>query len=204
MRWKVVRDKERLRTAIAADLHDEIGSLLGGIMSQAQLADIVPEKIPQIIDKIKISSKKGLESLSDIVWSIDQHHDHWQGLFERMEAHGQEVARTKGWIFSFVVTGTVPEGPMPQLVRQNMWMMFKEMVHNSAKHAQATRVANNIHVDLTGRISWTYADNGPGFDFDRSYAGNGIKNLKMRAQKMKAEFFYTNEGVEAAYHIIIY
>ena len=203
-RWKVVRDKERLRTAIAADLHDEIGSLLGGIMSQAQLADIVPEKIPQIIDKIKISSKKGLESLSDIVWSIDQHHDHWQGLFERMEAHGQEVARTKGWIFSFVVTGTVPEGPMPQLVRQNMWMMFKEMVHNSAKHAQATRVANNIHVDLTGRISWTYADNGPGFDFDRSYTGNGIKNLKMRAQKMKAEFFYSHEGDDAAYHTIIH
>ena len=36
------------------------------------------------------------------------------------------------------------------------------------------------------------------------YTGNGIKNLKMRAQKMKAEFFYSHEGDDAAYHTIIH
>lgn len=202
-RWKVQRDKERLRTAIAADLHDEIGSLLGGIMNQAQLAGMVPQKTPQIMDKIKASSKKGLESLADIVWSIDQQHDHWQGMIEKMQAHGQEVARTQGWVFSFQVLGPVPDGRMPQLIRQNMWMMYKEMLHNTAKHASASRVLCQLQFEQRRRIVWTYSDDGPGFDFDHSFAGNGVKNLKMRAKKMKAQFFYQQEDVRSAYHIII-
>lgn len=201
-RWKVQRDKERLRTAIAADLHDEIGSLLGGIMNQAQLADILPDKIPQIMDKIKWSSKKGLESLADIVWSIDKQHDHWIGMIEKMQAHGQEVARTRGWVFSFHITGVVPEGPMPQLVRQNMWMMFKEMINNTAKHTAATRVGCSLEFDQKRRLTWTYEDNGPGFDFDQSFSGNGIKNLKMRAKKMKADIIFEVDDRGAIYRII--
>jgi len=124
-------------------------------------------------------------------------------MIEKMQAHGQEVARTQGWVFSFQVLGPVPDGRMPQLIRQNMWMMYKEMLHNTAKHASASRVLCQLQFEQRRRIVWTYSDDGPGFDFDHSFAGNGVKNLKMRAKKMKAQFFYQQEDVRSAYHIII-
>ena len=92
---------------------------------------------------------------------------------------------------------------MPQLIRQNMWMMFKEMLHNTAKHTLSTQVLCQLAFEPKRQIVWTYSDDGPGFDFTHSFAGNGVKNLKMRAKKMKAQLSYIQEDSGAAYQIII-
>jgi signal transduction histidine kinase len=68
--------------------------------------------------------------------------------------------------------------------RQNLYLLFKETVTNVAKHAQASQV--DITIDQRDH-TWemTVRDNGVGFDPAAAHRGNGLKNLRQRAARLK-------------------
>jgi len=58
--------------------------------------------------------------------------------------------------------------------------MFKEILHNIARHARASRV--DIDIQIAARqFELSVRDNGIGFDEAVVRAGNGLKNLRRRA-----------------------
>jgi signal transduction histidine kinase len=64
--------------------------------------------------------------------------------------------------------------------KRNVFLMYKEILTNSAKHARADTV--RIDVELRdGMMSIRVEDNGIGFDPSGEHAGNGIRNLRSRA-----------------------
>jgi signal transduction histidine kinase len=67
--------------------------------------------------------------------------------------------------------------------RQNLFLLYKEALTNVARHAQASRVEIDVSQEQDAwRVS--VCDNGIGFDPHASYGGNGLKNLRLRAQKL--------------------
>jgi signal transduction histidine kinase len=73
---------------------------------------------------------------------------------------------------------------LPIDFRQNAFLMFKEALTNIARHSQATFVEVDIS-ESAGRWQMRIRDNGVGFDSTVQPAGNGLKNLHNRAQKLK-------------------
>jgi len=77
-----------------------------------------------------------------------------------------------------------------------LYLIFKEAICNAAKYAQCTFIQiylarNKEHCTLT------IHDNGKGFNLDTVGSGNGIYNMRQRAQKMNGELSVTsreNEG----------
>ncbi|MDZ7647698.1 MAG: ATP-binding protein [Cytophagales bacterium] len=72
------------------------------------------------------------------------------------------------------------------ILKQNIYLICKEALNNVVKHAQAT----HVNVSLTSTIdSFTIRieDNGLGYK-DEAHAGNGIRNMKRRAQAIGGEF----------------
>ena len=67
--------------------------------------------------------------------------------------------------------------------RQNLFLLYKEALTNVARHAQASRVQIDVSQE---QDSWRVSvhDNGIGFDPNASYGGNGLKNLRVRADKL--------------------
>ena len=66
------------------------------------------------------------------------------------------------------------------------------MLANIAKHSNSSRV--EIDVSKTdGLWQLTVTDNGVGFDAQASYAGNGLKNMRLRATRLKGELKITSE-----------
>ena len=61
--------------------------------------------------------------------------------------------------------------------------LFKETLHNVLKHSRATQA--NITVHRTEKqFQFRVQDNGVGFKPEARSAGNGLKNLKRRAQEI--------------------
>ena len=68
-------------------------------------------------------------------------------------------------------------------VRQDVFLIFKEAVHNAARHAHATRVQVGIAY-ADGLLQIRVTDNGSGFDADGLARRNGLNNMAHRAQRI--------------------
>ena len=81
--------------------------------------------------------------------------------------------------------------------------MFKEMLHNVAKHARASRV--EIRLKLTPRqFQMCVKDNGTGFDESQVRRGNGLKNLRRRAADLRAQLLIQSQpGAGACFTVTV-
>ncbi|MEJ2543862.1 MAG: hypothetical protein P8Y99_07320, partial [Calditrichaceae bacterium] len=74
-----------------------------------------------------------------------------------------------------------------------VFMIYKESLHNILKHAEASEVQINFKI-TGGNYSLCINDNGKGFDSDINYAGNGLKNMKLRAARISANLNIDNKN----------
>jgi signal transduction histidine kinase len=170
----------RVRLRIASDLHDEVGSNLGSI---ALLSEMIP-RTGEEVDEIRRVALETAGSLRDIVWFLDPAGDNMNDLILRMK----ETARTMlpGIPFDFITEGEIASVRPSLHLRRNIFPMFKEILHNIAKHARASRV--EIRLKLTPRqFQICIKDNGVGFDEKQITRGNGLKNLRRRAEDLRGE-----------------
>lgn len=119
-----------------------------------------------------------IDSLRDIVWFLDPTNDSLSDLVLRMK----ETARTmlSGVSFQFDSVGDI-DGAKPSLeLRRNLFPMYKEILHNVAKHARARRVEINLE-NSPRTFHLRVWDDGVGFDEKTVRLGNGLKNLRRRA-----------------------
>ena len=71
-------------------------------------------------------------------------------------------------------------------VRKNFYLFYKEAVNNLAKHSQAKRASIHLHFS-NKEIKMSIRDDGIGFDSENPSPGNGLKNMRNRANEMNAE-----------------
>jgi signal transduction histidine kinase len=71
--------------------------------------------------------------------------------------------------------------------RHNLFLAFKEALHNVVKHSGATEVFIFLNLDTSG-FNLAVRDNGKGFDptavTERPGRGNGLKNMRQRLEKL--------------------
>lgn len=177
-------EMERLRFRIASDLHDDIGSNLGSI---ALAADMVNEKLPphafesQQLSHVSRTAREMGDAIRDIVWFIRPENDNTEVFIAKMK---EVAANLLGKIeYSF----DVDLGDLDQRwnleFRRNVFLIFKESLHNIVRHSGATRTDIDISVK-DGILALTITDNGIGLDLDRVHPGNGLLNLKTRAKQL--------------------
>ncbi len=91
--------------------------------------------------------------------------------------------------FTFHSPENINDIPFSMQKRRNVYLIFKEAVSNIVKYAGSTVV--NIDVTIHENIfCMLITDNGKGFNQQSMevYNGNGIKNMRARANDMGAEF----------------
>ena len=179
-----VRAMERMRVRIAADLHDEVSSSLGSIslLSQKiQTENPLTDEQRKDLASIKRISTQSANSIRDIVWFINPEYDTMEDLLLRMK----DAAHTMLGGMHLELAGP-QDGLRRDLsldFRQNIFRMFKEILGNVARHSQASAVKISIAEEGDG---WhlVVKDNGIGFDAASIRRGNGLANLKRRAEKL--------------------
>ncbi|GGM96464.1 hypothetical protein GCM10010967_32680 [Dyadobacter beijingensis] len=172
-----------LRNQIASDLHDEVGSNLNSIALFVELLrkNASPETLP-ILDRIISNSRESVELMQDTVWAINPRNDSFQKLVDKMHSFVTQALAARGIVLEFQSDTDLGDLTLSMEQRKNIYLIFKETVNNAVKHAGATRVIVGLK-RLDDAFFMKIEDDGKGFDTTREYEGNGIFNLRKRAEE---------------------
>ncbi len=188
-------EMERLRTKIASDLHDEVGALLTQISINADLInyDSNIDKIKGRGSLIRNKSREIMGTMSDVIWSIDARNDKLENLIDRMQDFASSLLGEKEILLDFKKSIHNPTKELKIDFRQNIFLIFKEVINNSVKYSGCTKITVNVS-HLTKEFTMKISDNGKGMDLTKQYKGNGLKNMKMRAERIGGEIKFENNN----------
>lgn len=174
----------RERNRIARDLHDEVGSTLCAINILSHTAkdrfNKHPEKVGRQLELISDNAQTMLETMNDIVWSINPFNDDLEKILLRMREYANSVLEPRNIQFELEVSEVLAAIKLSPEIRRNLYLIFKEAVNNSSKYSHAT--ALNIRFFGVNQVLFLcIEDNGVGFDIQRISSGNGLRNMQRRA-----------------------
>jgi len=179
---------EYMRNQIARDLHDDMGSTLSSIhiISQLALKENHDEPSGKYFQRISENSAKMMESMSDMVWSINPDNDSLQKMLIKMKEFSAEMLEPKNMSYQFQGEETLNGTVLDVAKRKNIFLIFKESINNAAKYSEGSSV--DIHfAQVANELLLTIRDNGKGFDYMKVQSGNGLKNMKARALEIKGQ-----------------
>ncbi|MDH4477546.1 MAG: discoidin domain-containing protein [Verrucomicrobiaceae bacterium] len=184
------REMEILRQRISRDLHDEIGSHLGSIRLMSELA-LREGTASDSLDEIHRLAGEAAESMRGIIWLVRE--GDAPKLTSLVEAMRQSASALLKGIDSHLQTPTGADVATASLTfHRQVFLLFREAMHNIAKHANATKVEIEVSWQ-SRRFRLCIVDNGCGFDVVAVTAGNGLANLKHRAEVLGGELHFTSE-----------
>ncbi len=184
---------ERTRTRIASDLHDDIGTNLSKISLLSEIVNLqlANQNVEsnRLLNSIAEISRESVSSMSDIVWAINPKRDSVLELVRRMRLHVEEIFLDKNVNVRF----NAPEengGAATRLsmdARRELYLIFKEAVSNAARHSNCKNIEIDFRLKNTA-IFLQIADDGKGFEALQKSDGNGLENMRSRAEKNGGKF----------------
>jgi signal transduction histidine kinase len=187
MRHRVLRRREleQLRQQIARDLHDDIGSNLGGIVLLSEIGSehSPDEESRSDFETIRKAAEDASISLRDIVWLIQREPVGLKDFVTRMRQSLRVILNHPDVSFE-VDPAEFQDRALGLLFRRHVFLAFKEVLNNVRKHAQTRRATVKVRIE-SDRLRFTVRDEGIGFDPEQACAsGHGMGNLKRRASRV--------------------
>lgn len=177
---------ERMRNTIARDLHDDIGSTLSSINIISQMALKDANGSSSNFQRIAQHSSSMMESMSDIVWSINPNNDSPEQVISKMKEFAAEILDPLDIDYTFTGEENLHAVTLDAATRKNLLLIFKEAVNNAAKYSGASVMT--IHFTKQADIlEVAIQDNGKGFDAEVISSGNGLRNMKARATSLRGK-----------------
>lgn len=177
---------ERMRNTIARDLHDDIGSTLSSINIISQMALKDANGSSSNFQRIAQHSSSMMESMSDIVWSINPNNDSPEQVISKMKEFAAEILDPLDIDYTFTGEENLHAVTLDAATRKNLLLIFKEAVNNAAKYSGASVVT--IHFNKQAdTLEVAIQDNGKGFDAEVISSGNGLRNMKARATSLRGK-----------------
>ena len=184
---------ERMLTRIAADLHDDIGSSLSRIAIQSDLVRR-PSTLPardaeRLLSDIGESARSLVDSMSDIVWSIDPRRDDLESLAARVRQFALGILEPLGVTLDLGVPDGAARVRLAPEQRRHLYLILKEAINNAARHAGCRNVSIGLRIEA-GRLHVEVRDDGRGFEAAGAEArgsgeelrgGHGLGSMKTRA-----------------------
>jgi signal transduction histidine kinase len=123
-----------------------------------------------------------------VVWGYDAHNDNAGSLLDRMRDYAYELLGTTDTAVAIVAPPDLPARALPVEARRALYLIYKEALHNVAKHArQARHVAVALAADGPA-LRLTVADDGPVPPRPPRSSGHGLRNMAARAAAVGGTF----------------
>ncbi|HHH52692.1 MAG TPA: hypothetical protein ENK91_03470, partial [Bacteroidetes bacterium] len=188
---------EAERTRIAAEMHDDLGGGLTTIkfLSQKILRNVkIDDNIHQI-HKIVDHAQNLVTNMSEIIWAMNAGFDTLDSLIAYSRRYANEYLTEHNIKLKFETKGKTSDIQLSGEKRRNIFLIIKEALHNIVKHAEASET--KILFDINNHLNIMIEDNGNGFENTNSQLGNGIKNMRIRSDKLNGNIaFENNEGLK--------
>jgi ligand-binding sensor domain-containing protein/signal transduction histidine kinase len=181
---------ERERARIARDIHDDLGASLTRIslLSQTVRGEVAGQ--PQAaadVDQIYGTARELTRAMDEIVWAVNPKHDSLDSLVTYLGGFAQNFLSTAGIRCRLDEPAHLPALALTAEIRHNVFLAFKEALHNVLKHARASEVRISLEL-LPGGFGLTISDNGVGFEM------KGSEELNAERADVKTSSMATGNG----------
>lgn len=192
------KEAEKVRIQISRDLHDDLGATLSSISvySAAAKQKLNSESIAEVgnmLERISSDAQEMVASVSERVWLMKTENSTIEKLIERLQLFASRDLTAKNISFAYTCDDDVKNVVLNTIARKNIFLIFKEAIHNAAKNSEATMVTLNV-IHSSNNLEISLTDNGIGFDqmarnnSSITGGGNGLINMKHRAGEIDAQF----------------
>ncbi|WP_114819190.1 sensor histidine kinase [Chryseobacterium sp. KLBC 52] len=164
--------QEQDREWLAEELHDNIISQLNLI--RLNLNDKKPEDLNRDL-------KKSMQLIRELSHNLTPPDLDEVELVDLIADYLDQINKNIEIIFRHMTIRT----PISNPVKLNLFRIIQELITNILKHAEASRVDVSLRISPNYLIL-TIEDNGRGFTVENQSAGIGLRNIRSRAQKIKA------------------
>lgn len=187
------KEKALIRERISQDIHDDISA---GLTKISWLAEMLKVKTYQgddtkevaIVDKILNFSRDSVSRLGEIIWSTNPDKDNLESLlaYIRRYVSGYLEDTPVNYLVNF--PDEIPSKPVNPELRRNLFLAFKEALHNAIKYSKAENIEVSFQTDWNG-YSLIIADNGIGIEEDVVHGGGfGFNNMRKRMEAIGGNF----------------
>lgn len=207
-----IKELQRVRTRIATDLHDDVGSSLTQIAVLAEVArtQAVRDSVKSQLERISDVSNELVDAMADIVWAINPQKDTLRELVLRMRRFASDVFSAKEIEFEFEAPEIVTNISFGANIRREVFSIYKECINNIVRHSGATEVGIEFEV-IVGVLRLKIADNGRGFDVKRILSphftpdkgGNGLINIRRRVSDLNGTCEIESSGAGTIINLFI-
>jgi signal transduction histidine kinase len=192
----VVRREERQR--LARDLHDSVVQQVFSIMMQARSLGVLvarglpptPEKVAKAADELSSAAEDVLADLRGMVVERRPAATAGQGLAAAVQSLLDTTAARTGLLVGLDVDD--PAGGLAGLdaeLREDVYRVIAEAVHNSVKHAEATSLSVRVAVATRSarrRLVAEVTDDGRGLTRQRRSEGSGSSGFGITGMRERA------------------
>jgi signal transduction histidine kinase len=175
---------EKLR--ISRELHDNIGSQLTFIISSIDNLIYKSGIVDKNISNIKDFSLSALYDLRNTIWSMKEKEGTLEKLFLKVNDLIQRLNPETLGINISVKNQLTDNYDLSSIQMLNLFRIIQEAVQNSIKHSSA----KNIDIIFTQTENCPLIiikDNGIGFDLAKIEEGNGLENMRIRAEQSNSK-----------------
>jgi signal transduction histidine kinase len=186
------KEAENVRVRISRDIHDEVGATLSGValfseIAKQKMEQHRPEDAQVYLNHISANSKEMVEKMSDIVWAINPDNDSFERIIAKLQSYAFNLCAGKGISLHLDIDREIQNDHPVIQVKRNLYLFMKEAINNAVKYSEG----KNIFLSLRRKgdtITAEIKDDGKGFDTGLNNMGNGLKNMKERADSLDAKF----------------
>jgi ligand-binding sensor domain-containing protein/signal transduction histidine kinase len=198
------RAVERERARIAQDIHDDLGAsltLIAMLTESARGGAQVPEPVAKNLDRIFGTARELTRAMDEIVWAVNPRHDRLDSLANYLSRFAYDYLSAADIRCRLDVPLQLPTLAIAAETRHNLFLAFREALHNVVKHASAGEVRVELRLDAA-KLTLRVVDDGQGFSravsapasaggnpfsgigapmgADRIAGGNGLPNMRRR------------------------
>jgi ligand-binding sensor domain-containing protein/signal transduction histidine kinase len=180
---------QKVRTQIARNLHEDVNTTLNNINLLSEMARIKADKdlerSKEYIDQINTKSRRMIDAMDDMLWSLNPENDDMEKTILRMKECAEGLQHTYGAIIQMEIDKKIKSIRLDMRTRHEVFLIFKEALRLITPHAHGS--TSLVNADLSSgklllKIQNSEASLGEGVDAERSK-----KEMQQRAAVIHAE-----------------
>lgn len=197
----LIEGQEKERSRIAANLHDSLGAILSATKLRVLLYGEDHPESTEFTEQTAQLLADGINEVREISHNLLPSNLSSYGLQRAVKQLADKVNAPGG--IRVELEDNWANYRLPAEAELALYRVCQEMLNNTIKHAQASRVEIGFNHQNLG-YSISYNDNGKGFNPELANDGLGLYTIKSRIQAINGELYIdSQEGKGTSFSITL-
>jgi PAS domain S-box-containing protein len=183
--YEQAQELAALEERLARELHDSVSQALYGISLGAHTALTLlnrdPGRVAEPLNYVLAQAEAALTEMRALIFELRPESLETEGLIGALGRQATALQARHGMTVS---TELGDEPDLTLKVKQELYRVVQEALHNTVKHAQASKVSLSMNWNAEG-LTLEVCDDGIGFDATSAFPGHlGLQSMRERVKRL--------------------